>query len=324
LSGASGLLTQRTTSGRDEVDRQLIECLSDETVSKDYLYNPKINQCTLTFTRHNLEVAYRDHYADSNLPADGSTLTLAVPSYSSLFDMIVSVFFFILIVIGCFVAFNIRILWLVVCLVGLFIQAAILLPMLGNLCLSRTFVIPAKLIHFLSSWYPRHLFGVFITSLPTIAAFSTFCCHMFLEIELSDRFCCLLVITTLLHYCNFTMLSSWMKSSLATAAGIFLLILLGIGFCSKVIILPTDNSTLDISNSTASSPDDVYFKSIFSDGEMAVKLEIILDVVLLLLLIWFLNREIEISYRLCFHGDVEAVLDRKKIQVWSRNIYSLM
>lgn len=36
---------------------------------------------------------------------------------------------------------------------------------------------------------------------------------------------------------------------------------------------------------------------------------------LFLLLICFLNREIEISYRLCYHGDVQALKDRQKIEI---------
>lgn len=40
----------------------------------------------------------------------------------------------------------------------------------------------------------------------------------------------------------------------------------------------------------------------------------ILGVFLLLALVWFLNREFEVSYRLHYHGDVEADLHRTKIQ----------
>ncbi|XP_054699611.1 adenylate cyclase type 9 isoform X3 [Grus americana] len=42
--------------------------------------------------------------------------------------------------------------------------------------------------------------------------------------------------------------------------------------------------------------------------------EVILVSFLLLLLVWFLNREFEVSYRLHYHGDVEADLHRTKIQ----------
>lgn len=42
--------------------------------------------------------------------------------------------------------------------------------------------------------------------------------------------------------------------------------------------------------------------------------EIYLDIVLLLLLVWFLNREFEISYRLCFHGNAVAARDKTRVQ----------
>lgn len=42
--------------------------------------------------------------------------------------------------------------------------------------------------------------------------------------------------------------------------------------------------------------------------------EIYLDVALLLLLVWFLNREFEISYRLSFHGNAVAARDKTRVQ----------
>lgn len=42
--------------------------------------------------------------------------------------------------------------------------------------------------------------------------------------------------------------------------------------------------------------------------------EAILAFFLLLLLVWFLNRESEVSYRLHYHGNVEADKHRSKIQ----------
>lgn len=40
-------------------------------------------------------------------------------------------------------------------------------------------------------------------------------------------------------------------------------------------------------------------------------IELILDIVLLLILIWFLNREIELLTRLAFNGDLQAAKDKK-------------
>ena len=42
--------------------------------------------------------------------------------------------------------------------------------------------------------------------------------------------------------------------------------------------------------------------------------EIYLDMILLLLLVWFLNREFEISYRLSFHGNAVAARDKTRVQ----------
>lgn len=42
--------------------------------------------------------------------------------------------------------------------------------------------------------------------------------------------------------------------------------------------------------------------------------EAVLAFFLLLLLVWFLNREFEVSYRLHYHGNVEADKHRAKIQ----------
>jgi len=293
-------MAQRTATAHDDFDRQLLECINDESLAHDYLYNPKINQCTLTFTKSNLEAEYRKNYTSSE-SSDVTHLTLALPRYSGLADVIVSCFFFLMVVLCCFVNFSVHTTWVVVCVVGVVIEFAILLPMIFNVCLSR----PIALVNTLSSWYPRHLCGVIVTSLPSVAAYSAFSCSMFADYMSRDKFYCLLVITTLLHYCNFTMLSSWMKSPLATVAGIVLLVIIAVDTCPSPQLGGPDNIT-----SSA-----MLYPQIFA-GEQPLLWKLpILDIMLLLLLVWFLNREIEISYRLCYHGDVEAVSDRKKIQV---------
>jgi len=300
----SGSAVQRTATAREDFDRQLLECMNDESVAHDYLYNPKINKFTLSFTKSYLEAEYRKNYTSPE--SSESPPTLALPRYSGLWDVIVSCFFFLLVVLCCFVSFKVHTTWVIVCVVGVVIEAAILLAMFFNVCFSR----PIPLVHKLSSWYPRHLFGIIVTSLPSVAAYSAFSCSMFNEVSGSDRFFCLLVITTLLHYCDFTMLSSWMKSTLATVAGIGLIFLLRFGTCP--VLLPPDN-VRDVTGRNISG--DIPFPLIFDEGSPLLWKLPILDVMLLLLLVWFLNREIEISYRLCYHGDVEAVSDRQKIQV---------
>lgn len=107
------------------------------------------------------------------------------------------------------------------------------------------------------------------------------------------------------------MLSSWLRASLAFLAGIVLLILLGIGICSQdqtIDMIEPENST-STTNDTAA----MLAPAVFS-GHHSLQYEIILNISLLLLLILFLTREFEISYRLSFHGDIQAALDRKTMQ----------
>lgn len=61
--------------------------------------------------------------------------------------------------------------------------------------------------------------------------------------------------------------------------------------------------------------------SSITEGDTALKYnerlynsEIFLDILLLLLLVWFLNREFEISYRLSFHGNAVAARDKTRVQ----------
>jgi adenylate cyclase 9 len=316
-SGTSGTMGPRTTVTHDDFDRQLIECMKDETINSTYNSNHKINQCTLSFTKSKLESEYRLYYDDSSSQPSETQLTLAMPRYSGLCDVIISFLFFLLVIVCCFVGFSIRVLWVIICIVGITFEAVLLLPMFSDVCLAHS-RIRSSLIRRLSGWYPRHLFGIIVTSLPSVAAYSAMSCAMFGRIDSSDQFYCLLVVTTLLHYCNFTMLSSWMKSVLATGAGLVLLILIGIGFCKQPVAgscggLDCNTTTVMTVNATSGYNASNWGNEIFS-GNTPLQYEIILDVALLLLLVWFLNREIEISYRLCYHGDVQAASDRQKIQ----------
>ncbi len=100
-----------------------------------------------------------------------------------------------------------------------------------------------------------------------------------------------------------------MKSTLATVAGSVLLILLGIGVCKDSADLnSTPNAGDDVTESPMSDVELVFH------GKHQLRFEIILNMALLLLLVWFLNREFEVSYRLSYHGNMQAAVDARKIQ----------
>ncbi|NWW82232.1 ADCY9 cyclase, partial [Climacteris rufus] len=121
------------------------------------------------------------------------------------------------------------------------------------------------------------------------------------------------ILITIVQYCNFCQLSSWMRSLLATVVGAVLLILLYVSLC------PASAHALNapVCSSFSSSRKSPCNSSVPSDTKRPADLigqEVVLVSFLLLLLVWFLNREFEVSYRLHYHGDVEADLHRTKIQ----------
>lgn len=74
-------------------------------------------------------------------------------------------------------------------------------------------------------------------------------------------------------------------------------------------------------SSSSSSTDQLLGRDVTSSSDKARKYnerlyssELFLDLALLLLLVWFLNREFEISYRLSFHGNAVAARDKSRVQ----------
>lgn len=110
------------------------------------------------------------------------------------------------------------------------------------------------LLRAISGWVPRHLIGAVLVSLPAVSVFSHVTCDMHLSIQVSmsilficpgnflqrllmltivpscvsqfTMLTCCAVIIAIIQYCNFCQLSFWMRSALATAVGVALLVLL--------------------------------------------------------------------------------------------------
>ncbi|XP_064636296.1 adenylate cyclase type 9-like isoform X2 [Lineus longissimus] len=298
----------------DQTDKQLIKCIEEDTTSQEYFYKPPINQCTLNFINPDLEWEYRDHYLEDDM----DTNIFAAPRFSAMLDMIVSLLIFVMISICCFIGFEIQISWIIVFVMSLILELLCVTPLILHICFPRVMNFESKFAQFLSNWYPRHFLGVLISSIPVAAVYSNFSCVMFTRWTITQSYFCYLIVTALMHYCNFTMYSMWMKSVLATVAGIILVILLGIGVCqlapsADVQMLANFTTPLPVYSTVGSNLSDTVLEQLFH-GQHALRFEAILDMLLILLLVWFLNREFEITYRLGFHGDVEAANDRMKME----------
>ena len=300
----------------EQNDRQIIKCIKEDVTNKEFFYKPPINFLTLNFNNSDLEENYKDHY----LEGEHNRNTVSSPRYQALLEVIVSLILFLIISVCCFLIFNRDLPWILIFIVSLIIEILVLSNAISDVKMINKC---GGVSQFVSGWYFRNFLGAIVASLPVAAIYSNLSCDMLGGEKWQDRFFCYAIMVALLHYCNFTMLSSWMKSILAVIAGICLPVLLAIKICmfsgdfittTPMVVLNTTtgdlNGTMFYDNMTVI----VSYDHLFS-GQHPLRFEIILDMILLLFLVWFLNREFEISYRLSFHGDAEARSDKEQMQL---------
>lgn len=135
-----------------------------------------------------------------------------------------------------------------------------------------------------------------------------------------------LMLVCIVHFCNFTQLNCWMRNILAVLAALVFVVgitLNHLGYRAAKQLLVSGNA----SNTYADTPLYAYNQSMYSgNGSHAdvvntpslhvhgCNLEIYVDLFLVLVLVWFLNREFEISYRFSFYGNAIAENDRMRVQ----------
>ncbi|XP_070552629.1 adenylate cyclase type 9-like [Ptychodera flava] len=304
-------------------DKHIVKCIQEDASNQEYFFKPPIHNLTLNFLDNYVEKLYRSQYEPSK-ENPGNRETISSPKYNTAFDVALAFVVYTLMSIGCFLVFQRELPWLIFFPITWLLEVIILMVVVRDALYSgHILTCIDNVMMFFGRWYPRHILGVLLISLPVLAVYANFIC-LDPDTAETSRFYCYMLIVALLHFCNFVQLSSWMKSVLAILSGTVLLILLNVQVCGKntAIIPPDDANTSVVSfntsltNGSVDSMDWIPLEhtNIFS-GNSELGNEMILDVLLLLILVWFLNREFEISYRLNFNGDIEATEDTQKIQV---------
>lgn len=311
----------------------IVKSIEDGMENKEYFFKPPINKLMLTFDESNMEENYRDHYMEDQ----HNQHTLSAPKYHSFLEILVSFLVFVIISIFCFIVFDRNLPWLIFFSISLILE--ILNVIRGALTIKYSENKEGskwlKMIHITSGWYFRNFLGAVVASIPLLGVFSNFSCFLMTSVSWNDRLFCFCIVVSLLHYTNFTTLSSWLKTILALLASVVLVILIAIvkyfdsldqagmsdmttapsGDATTIIyinnstsIVNINSSPKNITNMTDGSNSTIFDKEyvLLFSGVHVLQYEIILDMVLLVLLIGFLNRESEISYRLNYHGDAQA------------------
>ncbi|KAA0184544.1 hypothetical protein HAZT_HAZT007302 [Hyalella azteca] len=193
-------------------------------------------------------------------------------------------------------------------------------------------------------WKTWHFCGGVLLLLPLAAVLSNFSCSSLSEETETLRYFCYLSFVGTVHFCNFVQLNCWMKNILVTVGGGVLIALLAPPICpcpfsAKVeVVTGFNNFSLDsdfrknteilsnwqpgrepisinVSDSLTANLSALNSPNFLcGEREHYFHVEIIVTVALLVGLVWLLNREFEISYRLSFHGWAQALLDRSRVQ----------
>ncbi|KAJ8346055.1 hypothetical protein SKAU_G00302480 [Synaphobranchus kaupii] len=297
---------------RERSDAHFVDVIKEDSLMKDYFFKPPLNKLGLNFLEQPLESAYRRSYQEE-VETQAPVQTVASPLFSSLLDVALSCAVFLVLTLACFLRPLLSGLTPPTPTLALAAGAALLELLCLVMSVRMAFYLDNMLrctqtiLRAVSAWVPRHMIGAVLVSLPTVSVFSHVTCDLHLSIQFTTFLCCASIIA-IIHYCNFCHLCFWMRSVLATVVGVVLLVLLYTPLCSS-------DGLLDLWSGNSSDPtDSPPVSEPVPCPQDLLGLEAILAFFLLLLLVWFLNREFEISYRLHYHGNVEADQHRIKIQ----------
>ncbi|CAK1578211.1 unnamed protein product [Parnassius mnemosyne] len=324
---------------RKQSDLQLIRCVQDNSRSGiSYFVQPPLNRFTLFFKSPEMERHYRDmaHRSDDS---EDFPPTLTTSRFNTALDILVSVIIFIAVTMSIFILycewrrslgwviffFLIETLAMSLCIYRHYLKYKTKNEPLVTNTIRRS----VKIFRKLSDWLPWHLSGSLLISIPILAVLINFSCKSTTMTILKGEqsFYVYLLCIGIVQFCNFTQMSWLVKNTLVTLyAGLFLFFtVLGCREVSTELIdedislspqIVGHNTTfLNMMNTSF----DGWLGSNGTEGFVGVRhkmhlTELYLDIALLLMLVWFLNREFEISYRLSFYSNVVANLDKQKVQ----------
>lgn len=300
---------------RKQSDLQLIKCVRDNARSqRSYLVKPPIRKFSLSFESSIMEATFRNKAHRYECDDDNSTptYTLATPKFNTFFDILVLSLVFGMIALSLFLLspsiYTKEYKVWVVC----FVSFSSLIFTVLFLCSKQICRRPRRSQHFnsifgwASKYYPWNFFGSILISLPIASILINFALVDITKFPTIQFYYGLLLFVCLIHFCNFIQLNCWTKNILALISGTFFLM---IGYNHREIskvINQKFHKELFINLTVKNTGDTHWFKN--------YEFEVCLDLVLVLILVFLLNREFEIGYRLSFYGNEVANQDKVRVQ----------
>ncbi|XP_030379090.1 adenylate cyclase type 9 isoform X2 [Scaptodrosophila lebanonensis] len=325
---------------RKQSDLQLIRCVRDNAKSqRSYLVKPPLRRFSLYFKSRQMERDFRSkaHRFGSEHETEGPP-TLATPRYNTYIDIFVGIAVYLCISVSLFLMTQNTVtpsfrLWVTLfsCFTAIQVFALFLFtrqmcrrhgtrqrskssgscvdgpntddghqgPAQFESCADRIF-------EAISSWYPWHICLAVLMAMPVMLIIANFLLLDLDQLEAFEYHYGFLIFVCIVHFCNFTQLNCWMRNILA-----FLAALCFIGIAVSQLVVYSNRIDTDAIDSETHLNDSAAAEEIkwFHDYHT----EIYLDLLLILILVWLLNREFEIGYRLTFYGN--AVANQDKVQV---------
>lgn len=297
---------------RKQSDRQLIKCVQDNSKSQgSYFIKPPLSRWTLFFKNKDMEQDYRAnvHRIYTNVEIN----TLANSRFNTYVDIFVSVIVFLIISITLAFVYGFTTLWLVSFFVCVLMQVLNL-----GLCVIPVVRWTDKICWCSSRFYRWNMFGAILVSVPMLSVLINFAP----DIDITQYHIHMYtypLFVGVLHFCNFTQLNCWMKSSIATFISLIFAVLFLINQCTYIEMLQNNKTNFDMGPPFIVS-DKLYNISnskthLINESKCYLKnSDMIVNLMMLLILVWLLNREFEIGYRLSFHTNYIANRDKSCVQ----------
>ncbi|KAK6617418.1 hypothetical protein RUM43_014427 [Polyplax serrata] len=243
---------------RKQSDLQLIKCINDIS-QNSYIVKVPLDQFTLFFNDKKTEKEYRANAHKIHEKKGDSPTTLSTSRFNTYFDIFVSGLILTCITISLYVLHEPTRYFIWISTAALLLESVALILCLVHLTKTASNKITEKnkffgkrIFNLFSKWYPWHIFGGLLVSLPTVVILTNLVCHyvqreqntleksftfdflsseenkkLILNVELRDHYYTLLILIGLLHFCNFAQLNFFMKSFLALITGLIYLMLFG-------------------------------------------------------------------------------------------------
>lgn len=299
---------------RKQSDLQLIRCVRDNAKSqRSYLVKPPLSPFSLFFKSRRIEQEFRDsaHRFGFEFQSEGPP-TLATPKYNTYIDITICLLVYFAISASLFlISFStskpIYQPWIIIFAFFTIAQLLALIIFTNHFDTVSSRTGDRSIIKWISSWYLWHVFLGMVILFPVLLIILKFLLQDIAKSAVFEYYYGFMVFVCIIHFCNFTQLNCWMRNSLAVLTAI-VFVGLSVGQSGSYQSNSVNNN---ITDNTILFNNETNFQ--VGHSFRAHGIEIYLDLMLVLILVWFLNREFEIGYRLAFYGN--AVAQKDKIQV---------